>query len=633
VHEAPPPPAPVAPLAAPAPTPDPAPPPAPPADCRPGSGSASATPGNPAARRAAQRGLGFLAREAVAWQQQYACYGCHVQAVTVEAFSVGVSHQYAVPRAAFTTVLHGMLDLQGGAHGPMGLYHGTPDIGRTAKVLGAAAFARYDELVGGKVRRELLREARLVLARQRKDGSVTLPWTSPPIITGTIQGTAQAIVTWKAAYERTADVEWLTAVQKAESFLQASVERWHAKAPDLQSLDYTILGLSAAGVGSKEAVLVGLADQLRSRQRDDGGWALARGEASSSFATGQALYALRRLGLTDRDAAIERGTRWLISKQDRATGGWSDEGYDKAEAMWAVLGLVAIDVVTIDVAGVHDGQHLDGEPTLAIEAHDNQGGDVVALSVDLDDQTVASACGGKLAWTWPRAAFGQGRRVLEIRATNARGEVSHRRVEVFTGDTFMTQVGSRFEDGATELSLRDLSAPGQPHTVRVEVFAAGADGHADATRRVWTSQVAGAQGALRFAWNGRAEGGAAQPAGKYVARLSYRDAAGTLRQTEELPFVHASAAEQRRDYGQIGGTLHMAGGRAAENAEVQLVDEAGNVVGSTRSTSAGQYRFRNVDAGKKYEIRVKKDGFAAAPAAVAPARAAETEADIEVRAK
>ena len=49
-------------------------------------------------------------------------------------------------------------------------------------------------------------------------------------------------------------------------------------------------------------------------------------------------------------------------------------------------------------------------------------------------------------------------------------------------------------------------------------------------------------------------------------------------------------------------------------------------------TSDGQ-KDCNVDAGKKYEIRVKKDGFAAAPAAVAPARAAETEADIEVRAK
>jgi len=604
----------------------------PPSDCG-AAASASATPGNPAARRAAQRGLAFLAREAVAWQQQYACYGCHVQAVTIEAFSVGVSHQYAVPKAAFNTVLAGMLDLQGGAHGPQGLFHGNPEIGRTAKVLGAAAFARYDQLVGARVRRELLREARLILARQRKDGGVTLPWTSPPIINGTVQGTAEAIVTWKAAYERSADDQWLTAIQRAESFLQASIERWHGKAPDLQSLDYAILGLAAAGVGTQEAVMVGLSEKLRNLQRDDGGWALGAGERSSSFATGQALYSLRRLGMTDRDASIERGTRWLIGRQDRTTGGWSDEGYDKAEAMWAVLGLVSIDVVTIDVAGLQEGQHLDGEPTLTVSARDNQGGGVVSMSIELDDQLVASACGGALSWTWPRAALGEGRRVLEIRATNQRGEVSHRRLEVFAGDTFMTQVGSRFADGTTELSLRDLTAPGQAHVVALDIFAARADGAADPARRVFSSETAGAQGAMRFQWNGRDQGGKGQPAGKYVARLSYRDAAGKVRQTEQVAFVHATEAQQHRDYGQVQGTLHLAGGAAAENAEVQLVDDAGRVVDSTRSTAAGQYRFRNVDAGKKYEIRVNKDGFAAAPAAVAPARAGETEANIDVLAK
>src|SRR5262245_36327477 len=144
--------------------------------------------GNPEARKAAQRGIEFLEREAVAWQKQNACYGCHVQAVTVEALSVGFAHQYEIRTGAFNTILGGMLRLDGGAHGPMGLFHFNPEIGHTAKVLGAAAFARYDQHVGDKVRRELLAEARRVRARQQKNGAVTLPWTSPPIVLGTVQG-------------------------------------------------------------------------------------------------------------------------------------------------------------------------------------------------------------------------------------------------------------------------------------------------------------------------------------------------------------------------------------------------------------------------------------------------------------
>jgi hypothetical protein len=135
---------------------------------------------------------------------------------------------------------------------------------------------------------------------------------------------------------------------------------------------------------------------------------------------------------------------------------------------------------------------------------------------------------------------------------------------------------------------------------------------------------------MRFAWNGRAQGGAAQAAGKYVARLSYRDASGAVRQTEELAFVHDTAEKQWQNWGQIQGRLSTPGAGAAANAEVQLVDQAGNVVGTTRSTLAGQYRFRNVEAGKKYEIRVNKDGFAARPMPAAPSKAGEVEADIDV---
>jgi squalene-hopene/tetraprenyl-beta-curcumene cyclase len=115
---------------------------------------------NPKARASAQNGLDFLAKVGPQWQETNNCYGCHVQAVTVEAFSVAHSNQYRVNKASFDTMLKGMLDLDGGArHHADGLSHGSPAIARGAKILGAIAFGRYDEHVNTSLRKELLFEA------------------------------------------------------------------------------------------------------------------------------------------------------------------------------------------------------------------------------------------------------------------------------------------------------------------------------------------------------------------------------------------------------------------------------------------------------------------------------------------
>src|SRR5687768_5452713 len=52
--------------------------------------------GNPDARKAAQRGLAYLTRASKEWTAKHNCFGCHVQAVTMEALTVGMHHQYDV---------------------------------------------------------------------------------------------------------------------------------------------------------------------------------------------------------------------------------------------------------------------------------------------------------------------------------------------------------------------------------------------------------------------------------------------------------------------------------------------------------------------------------------------------------
>jgi hypothetical protein len=80
---------------------------------------------------------------------------------------------------------------------------------------------------------------------------------------------------------------------------------------------------------------------------------------ANAFATGQTVHALRSLGASDDDPAVARGTRWLVTHQAE-DGGWSHGGSGKAEAMWAVFGLVSVDVMSLSLEGVRDGEHAGG---------------------------------------------------------------------------------------------------------------------------------------------------------------------------------------------------------------------------------------------------------------------------------
>ena len=269
-------------------------------------------------------------------------------------------NQYSVAQKDTREVLRGMLDLTGGARQPGGLNHSSPSIGKTGKLLGGAAFARYDQWVDDSLRDHMLTEAQAMLTMQSSDGKVDMPWVSAPVATGPIQATAHAIVTWKQAYERTADDQWLTAISRAEDWLHGTVASWRENPPSsMQDMNYAMIALLGAGVSNAEVALQRLAAELVRRQNTDGGFPLQRGGASSPFATGQTLYALRMMGRSDSDPAVARGTAWLIEHQ-QADGSWSSSGFGKAEAMWAVLGLVSVDVLSVTVAGLKNGQHVSG---------------------------------------------------------------------------------------------------------------------------------------------------------------------------------------------------------------------------------------------------------------------------------
>ncbi|HEX8437396.1 carboxypeptidase regulatory-like domain-containing protein [Archangium sp.] len=585
----------------------------------------AASRGDPKAREAAHKGLGYLSRSSAEWTAQHGCFGCHVQAVTLEALTAARHHQYDVAPKDITAMVKAL------------------KLGVTAggRVTGAAfegsAWARYDQWVDAKFTDDLLRYAKQLVSLQATNGSLPDDDARRPVSGGTMQTTFQAAQTWRQAYARTADAKWLPPLRKAESFLTATSAKWQRASGTvyLQDVNFALLGMSASGVGRAEPGSLRLQRMLLERQNQDGGWGLDKGK-SDAFATGQTVYALKLAGYSDSDAPISRAMRYLVQHQ-HPTGAWrtytsGQGGAEKAETMWAVLGLVTVDVASIAVNGLVDGQHVTDTMNIQVQAMDNQSGGIAKLELLVDDLPVHSACGGKLTYAWNTSGLKDGKHALDVVATNAKGLTSKRRFEVFAGNVFMTQVGANFDEASqrTLITLRNLADPSAGGAIELEVWEVGEGSEAKPKAKVFSTSRKGEIGAVEFAWDGKGNDGKAKPRGRYLARLAYRDARGQVLQTESSLFFHDSESVQRQKYGEIEGQLSLKGGQGqSANTVMELVDDQGRVVQSTVTTEQGNYRFKNVDKGQ-YRVRAKKEGFrdleqpVAAEPAAAPSKAIMT---------
>lgn len=564
--------------------------------------------GDPRARKSAQKGLDFLARVSKQWSSGHACFGCHVHAVSLEAFVVGKHNQYDLGRAPLDRMLTAMTTGPGGSRGPIGLSYHDSSLQAPSKAFGGAAFAHYDQHIGPDVRDDLVKTGKELLQFQQQDGHLVTGWTNGPVGVGDTQTTFQAVQTWRQIYARTADDMWLTPIRKAEDFLRELATTYGSSRVDsIQELNYVALGLVEAGSGLNDRMLVRLRSKILEFQNKDGGFGFNRSATSNAFATGQTVYTLRKLGMVDGDRAVKRGTNWLIEQQ-KADGGWSSAGSSKAEAMWGVLGLVSIDVVSIDVQGIADGRHVSGTRAIRAAARDNQGRGVRQVELRVDDVAVARACGDRLSLDWSSQGLSDGMHLIDVVAENSAGKTARRRMVVYAGDHYLTDVGSRFNGGKTVLTARNL-ADGGKGKVTLRIFATKVkDGTPVRGKQVKVDTLGRKTGALSYAWNGKSGRGKELASGRYIAELSYERGGKAVQKVEHL-FSHESLAEQKRKYGQVAGKLDH-GGAGLANTTVELVDDRGNVVQRTRTTRSGQYRFKNLDKGK-YKVRVRKKGFRA----------------------
>jgi squalene-hopene/tetraprenyl-beta-curcumene cyclase len=222
--------------------------------------------------------------------------------------------------------------------------------------------------------------------------------------------------------------------------------------------------------------------------------------------------------------------------------------------------------------------------------------------VAVDDRIVHRACGGAVDYALDAGKLEAGPHLVDVIATNARGQQSRRRLELYAGAYYLTQLATRFSDGGTVVSLRDVAPPAAAGQVVLRVFATREEGG----RTVRAAEVhrearPSVQGPLSFFWKG------AGAPGRFIAEVAFVDPSEKTVQAVEAPFVHDTIEAQHAAFGEIEGALGV-NGDAAANTHVELVDERGRVVQTVVTTSTGNYRFRNVDGGK-YKVRAEKQGF------------------------
>ncbi len=159
---------------------------------------------------------------------------------------------------------------------------------------------------------------KLILKTQLEDGS----WVAAgqlPMQKRPKRETAEVSTMWNLLALHTAgdSTEVDAAIERAKA--------WLAEAKPAVSSEWHAVRLLLADMENNESVRETELEQLRSLQREDGGWGWLIDAESDALATGQALYALAAVGVDPQDPAIVRAQQYLISTQTE-DGSWPVHG-------------------------------------------------------------------------------------------------------------------------------------------------------------------------------------------------------------------------------------------------------------------------------------------------------------------
>jgi hypothetical protein len=295
---------------------------------------------------AIERGLDFLADEAIAWKVEHNCVSCHHAALIAWSMHEAKELGHPVDEPTLTELTQWIAQSGDGKTGVA-----RPESAPRAANSKAVWFALA---LGAIPQRDATAQTGLDLlittikSDQGENGSwVSWPDTRPPIFGNSDESLTALAAIALLAPGSSGDDAATGARDQAVKWLDETKTDDDSQSVALRLVLWSRLGRPAAEMRP-------LVERIKERQNPDGGWSQTKDMASDAWATGQALYALAHAGIASSDPAIARAHAYLIETQ-RDDGSWpmtsrptkpGGEGAKNlipitgAGSAWAVLGLV-----------------------------------------------------------------------------------------------------------------------------------------------------------------------------------------------------------------------------------------------------------------------------------------------------
>jgi hypothetical protein len=292
------------------------------------------------------RGLAFLAKDAMAWRDEYKCTSCHHAALVIWSMHEAKRRGHAVDEPVLAELTKWLAESGDGKTG-------VPRPAGRPKALNAKA-VWFALALGADPKPDAISQKGMKLllktmeSDQTEDGSwSSWPETRPPIF-GNSDESMTVLATLAAMPEAAAGDDSAKAVRdKGIRWLEETKTD-----DDPQSIAMRLVLWRRRGRPTEE--WEPLVRRIKERQNADGGWSQSNDMASDAWATGQALYALAHAGVPPEEPVIARAHAFLIRTQ-RDDGSWpmtsrpvkpggpgskSLVPITGAGSAWAVLGLV-----------------------------------------------------------------------------------------------------------------------------------------------------------------------------------------------------------------------------------------------------------------------------------------------------
>lgn len=289
-------------------------------------------------KKAIDRGLDFLIKDAQKWREEKQCATCHHGTMTVWAICEAKSQGFAVKDDTFADVVKWTKERLKDIDKPRDTRPGWSMVNSPALYLSvmAQAVPKQEALTAD----ELKRVAGHLVRHQEKDGSWA--WSSaPPVNRPPPFFESDELATILALMDLSPHVPADTKEKSEFRDSHGKGSEWLAKAKPVDTTQWLTFRLFAdLRAGKPEKDVQGQVDALLARQNKDGGWGQVKDAASDAFATGQTLYFLSIAGVKSSRPEIERGRAFLVSTQ-KDDGSWpmkrrSHPGVTPSANVWPI---------------------------------------------------------------------------------------------------------------------------------------------------------------------------------------------------------------------------------------------------------------------------------------------------------